>query len=400
MRRSNYFRIITGILFLSVPAAALAEGPNLSTPDGGLTAGYNKHFFIASDDGAFMMQFYAKLQTRYIYNHAEQPSGTDEDESGFQQRRTELYWAGHVFDSNLTYKVKLAANRGTGGFSIDDAVICYKFDNGWKLHGGQFKVPFLREFLVSSGRQQSIERSYVNHIFNVNRSQGFQVSHQDENLNLALMLHDGANSKNRDFHSDRTDFGIAARGEWLVSGNWKQFKDFASWPDDEVGVMVGGAIDWEKGEGGSGTDQPDVLEYTADVSAEFGGWNLFAAIVGQHISGNDSSALPDADQLGLVVQGGMFVIPEKLDIFARFEHLELDDVLYDNRTGNFTAVSDDSVDIVNIGMNYYFKHHASKLSFDVVWVLDPLPDNDTGAGLLSSPEDDQVSFRMQYQLMF
>ena len=53
----------------------------------GATAGYDKHFFIASNDGTFLLQTSFKLQTRYIFNHADQATGTDENEGGFQQRR-------------------------------------------------------------------------------------------------------------------------------------------------------------------------------------------------------------------------------------------------------------------------------------------------------------------------
>lgn len=363
----------------------------------GLTAGYDKHFFIGSPDGNFLLQFYGKLQTRYIYNHSDQADVADDDRGGFSVRRMELYWKGQVLSPDLTYKVKLAANRGTGSVGLDDMIIGYRLTDHWQLSAGQFKAPFLREFLVSSGRQQAVERSYVNHTFNVNRTQGLQLTYSDDTWNVAAMVHDGANSKNRDFHADRTDIALTTRGELLLAGDWKQFKDFASWPGDDFGLMIGGAFDYELGETGDVIDQPDVLEYTADLSAEFGGWNVFAAFVGQHIS---SGGLPGADQFGLLVQAGAFVIQDKMDVFARYEYLDLDGLFYNNRIGTMRPTAHDEISLLTIGTNYYFKTHSAKFSLDTVWVLDPLPDGDTGAGLLASPGDDQVVLRAQFQLMF
>ncbi len=366
----------------------------------GLTAGYDKHFFIASADGNFLIQFYAKLQTRFVYNSRDAAPGEDADRWGFEQRRTELYWAGHVINPDLTYKIKLAANRNGGSIGLDDAIIGYRLNDAWKIDVGQFKVPFLREFLMSSGRQQTVERSYFNHVFNANRSQGVQLRYGADRWAAMAMVHDGTGAKNSAFASDRTDFAVAARGEVLLAGEWGQFKDFASWPDEEFGLLLGAAVDYEVGETGFATDTADLLKYTVDLGAEFGGWNLFAAFVGQHVQDNGSASFAEVDQIGLLVQGGVFIVPDKLDVFARYEYLNLDGVLYNAAISVMTPVVDDEINLVTLGANYYFKKHTIKLTTDLIWVLDPLPDSDTGAGLLRSSEDDQLVFRTQLQLMF
>lgn len=366
----------------------------------GLTAGYDKHFFIGSADGNYLMQLYMKLQTRFVYNDSEAAPGEDGERWGFEQRRTEIYFNGHVISPDLTYKVKIAANRSGGSVSLDDAIIGYRLNDAWKIDVGQFKVPFLREFLMSSGRQQAVERSYVKHVFNANRSQGIQLKYGADQWAVMAMLHDGTGAKNTAFASDRTDLALAARSEVLLAGEWSQFKDFASWADEEFGLLLGAAVDYEVGETGLGTDTADFFKYTVDLGAEFGGWNLFAAFVGQHVQDNGSAAFAEVDQIGFLVQGGIFVIPDKMDVFARYEHLDLDGVLYNAAVSSMTPVADDKINLVTVGMNYYFKKHTVKLTTDLIWVLDPLPDSDTGAGLLRSSEDDQIVFRTQIQLMF
>ena len=384
--------------------ALLADADSrASLLESGMTAGYGKHFFIASEDGAFLLNTSFKLQLRYIYNSATHDNvitEIDDDEFGFDFRRTEIAFSGHVFDPRLTYKVKLEASRSSGTVSADDIYIGYKLSDDWRLRFGQFKVPFLREYQVSSGRQQAVERSYVNQVFNINRSQGAMLSFRQPNLQADLMIHDGAASKNRNFASDRTNIALAARGQWLLAGEWKQFKDFAAWDGEPLGVMLGGAVDWENGEEGSGVAQPDALSYTFDLSLEVSRFNVFLAYVAQHVFDNDSPAIPEPDQQGFVAQAGVFVVPDEIDLFARYEHVDLDGFFYNLRDGEFDQVADDSIELLTFGGNYYFKKHNAKLTIDVVCVMDPLPTSATGLGLLQSSNDDQVSVRTQFQLYF
>ena len=87
------------------------------------------------------------------------------------------------------------------------------------------------------------------------------------------------------------------------------------------------------------------------------------------------------------------VIPEKLEPFLRWEYLDLDE----DEIGG-----EDDVNIVTIGMNYYFNKHNAKFTLDVVWALDALPASSTGLGLLADDRDgdDQVAVRAQFQLLF
>jgi hypothetical protein len=36
----------------------------------------------------------------------------------------------------------------------------------------------------------------------------------------------------------------------------------------------------------------------------------------------------------------------------------------------------------------------------MLWFLDPMPVNNTGAGMVQSPEDDQIVLRGQFQFLF
>lgn len=376
----------------------------------GLTAGYDRGFFIASNDNAFHLQINPEFQVRYIYNTRDgEPAGTDEDESGFQLRRTRLDFRGHAFDPALTYRIRLSADRGSGRIDLDQAWIAYAFGEDWQVKVGQIKPRFVREEDVSALRQLAVERSYAADYFTIDLTQGVELTYDGGWWRPSVAIHSGSYAANTDFNADRTDIALTGRVQFLAAGDWKQFDDFTSWSGDAFGLLLGAAADYEVGETGSGMNMPDIFKYSADVSAEFGGANLFAAIYGQQFSDNGStaglpSAIDDAEQLAVVVQGGFFVIPDKLELFGRYEWIDFDGVYYRNSgsgtqsgTGNLAS---DELSLVTIGGNWYFKKHNSKLTVDIVWALDPVPVANSGAGLLTSTDEDQVALRAQWQLAF
>ena len=145
-----------------------------------------------------------------------------------------------------------------------------------------------------------------------------------------------------------------------------------------------------------------------DISAEFGGANLFVAGYLQRFSDHDDAALPtnldDATQIGLVAQAGAFVIPDKVELFGRYEYINFDCVYYRNSgagtqggTGNLAK---NDLSLITVGANWYLQKHNAKFTVDLVWALDPVPANNSGSGLLTSADDNQVALRAQWQLAF
>jgi hypothetical protein len=376
-----------------------------------LNAGYKNGFFLASEDGTFNLKIGVESQIRYIYNSRDnEASGTDEDENGFQIRRGRVDFRGNAFDPKLTYRLRLAATRDTGNAVLEVAQVGYEFADGCKINAGQFKPLFLREENVSGFRQLAVERTYAADYFTIDYSQAAELTLDTDWLRGSVAVHDGSYTQNSDFDTDRTDIAVAGRAEIKLAGDWKQFDDFTSWSKDQLGILLGAGIDYEVGEGGSGTNTPDVLKYTADASVEVAGFNLFGAFYGQQFSDNDSTAglptdLDDANQIGLVAQAGVFLIPDKFELFGRYEWIDFDGAYYRNNGGGTQGgtrnlTDDDELSIVTFGGNWYARKHNLKLTLDVAWALDPVPVANTGAGFLASSDDDQVVLRSQVQFAF
>lgn len=368
------------------------------------TAGYDKGFFIANADNTFRLRMNVEGQFRYIFNSSDQNPGTDENVGGFVTRRTRVDLRGHAFEPALTFRVRLNVDRANGNAFIEYAYLGYDLNDAWNVKVGQIKPLFLREEQVNAFRQLAVERSYTADYFTVDFTQGAELTYDSESLRLAFSAHDGSYAPNSEFNADRTDIAFVGRADWRLAGDWKQFDDFTSWSGDDFGALIGVAAAYELGESGA-TDLPDVFKYGADVSLEFGGANLFASMTGQQFQNDEAlPGLETANQWGVVVQGGVFLVPDKIELFGRYEWIDFDGFYYRNSgagtQGGTGALTDDQVSMITIGANWYFRKHNLKLSVDVLHALDPIRVANTGAGILRSPEDGQTALRTQLQWSF
>jgi hypothetical protein len=369
---------------------------------GGMTGGWDNGFFLASPDGNYKLRLSGWLQTRFVYNFQDITTGADPADrhrSGFEIPRARLEFHGHVINPNWKFKVSGDFGRNVSGsdggdFNLADAWIMHDCGNGVNVTFGQFKDPYTREFLVSSSRQLTVDRSIFDLAFGNGRVQGVMVDWKNNMFRVSGALSDGRFSEDTTWETyDNEGIAFTGRAEWLAAGNWDQFADFTSFQGDPFGVLVGGAFHWEHDEFGT-TAGPEVQSWglTADVSAEFGGWNLYGAFVFQN---QDDDAALDADQWGFLVQGGVFVAPE-WELFGRWEWIDPD------------IDGTDELANLTVGVNKYWAKHTVKWTtdfgygFNEVNAINTLGADIETVGWRADPtdEDGQVVLRTQLQLMF
>jgi hypothetical protein len=427
----------------------------------GLGAGWSKDqggFFLASEDGSFKLNIKGQVQVRWAMNSRENGGlGATADKSsswGFENRRTKLTFSGHVIDPSVTFEVKPIFNRtpaslSSGGQalssgnivgSVEDIWVQKRFDSGFSVRAGQFKAPFLREELVSSGAQLAVERSLVNDLFSTKFAQGVQVEFgggKDDSLRATLFYGDGlranasrvpsgstsaagsyAGSYTTAFNANPTDYAFAGRVEHLGAGSWRQMRDLTSFRGEDTAWMLGfGAMAQSLRPTAEGplavTATDSMWGVTADLTVDFGGANLFVYGVYRDVAlagaaptrgGGTSDSF---GQWGVVVQGGVFVSDE-VELFARYE-------LGDTGTDRF-RVSEPGVElktasVATVGLNWYIGGSKDlKWSTDVGLGFAPVGDfASSGADWLGdgsstagegSTNDGQWVVRTQLQLLF
>ena len=373
----------------------------------GQVAGHDgKRFFLASEDGSFLLKIGSQVQFRYAYNSRNlEGTTTDENEFGFALHRVKLFFDGHIGSPRITYSIGLQVEKTDQDVLLNHAFFGYQLMDGVHIYLGEDKGPLLREELTSSKYQLAVERSAMNEVFTLGRVQGIWLKFDtDDNTKVTVSINDGTNtgeaeSQDKKFSGDETDIALSARIDIRLAGQWSQMKDFSAWSGEETAVFVGGAVHYEIAETGGGTvtiptatstttPADEFFVWTLDGSIESEGANLFGAIVGRHF--NNIMGVNDIDEFGFVVQGGIMFIPDKSEFFARWEWVDPD-------------VSH-SVNIITVGNNFYMQKHNAKITTDVVWVLNSLRDlgGSSSLNLLGSTMDlrNQVAFRAQFQLVY
>lgn len=381
----------------------LADADTRSLLENGMTSGYDKGFYISSVDGDFSLRLNGQMQVRWILNRAQ----GQEEERGFENRRTKLKFSGHVGERAWSYKMTMAVNRSTSSAFTEDAWVQRRLDDGWSLKVGQFKAPFLRETQVSSSRQLAVERSMVNNAFTYGWTKGIALGYAGEQATFKVWYGDGPNRINTSAVGDSVD-ALTARAEVLLAGAWSQFKGFNAVESGDFGAMLG--------VGGAYVDATDLgttieignaavtksTSWTVDLSLAAGGWQIFGAYV--TASGDDQASGFDVESSGYVVQAG-YRIADDLEVFGRYEGGKVD---------GYTPSSHDSLSVVTVGFNCWpTGSGALKWTADFGYAFDSIADGDGGSGTSGdwtssgngwrsdvAGEDGQMVIRTQLQVLF
>jgi hypothetical protein len=369
----------------------------------GATAGYSGGFFITSADNNFKLKINGQIQARWLYNEA---SGQN-DEYGFEQRRTKVKFSGHVLDPSWTFKISQTWSR-SGGSNTEDAWISKKFDDGTWLKVGQFKAGFLRENIVSSSKQLGVDRSMLDNAFTYGWSQGLEFGWKDDDAKVFVQYTDGPNRSNTAALGVLTD-SLIARAEFKFGeASFKDFGYLTSKSGAKSGLLVGiayqtydidGAGTFEYGNANATKSDG----WTIDASLRGDGWNVFGYYVLG--TGKDANGV-DQDSSGFLLQGG-FLATDNLELFAQFENGEIDNAIFANGSNDMS--------VFRLGFNYwpYAGKNNIKWTSDIGWAGDSIA-NGGGSGISSADwvssgngwrsdtgtNDDQMLIRTQLQLLF
>lgn len=437
-----------------------------SLQETGATAGYlaGEGFVLRNPSGDFSLRISGQIQTRFVFNNNSNGSnytnadyindhlnGTDQqignkNSWGFSVRRARLNFDGHIGDSSWQYKVGGTFQASTGQYQYDDLAILKTLENGLRVGLGQMKTPFLREELVSSRNQLAVERSMMNAMFSAKRSLGVHLNWRENNVSLQGYYGNGMRTAlNNDQEytnssNNPTKWAFAGRAEFKLAGKWRDFKSFNTDEDQQCALMIGvAAMGQEYGANtefkslfglpdlnnvlqveGANLDGSTVAGVSADITAKFGRFSVFASAVWQQYdiegSGGTIFGLPmdeytmnRVNPWGILVQGG-WSVSEDVELFARFAMTDAD-------LGGFTLTSSGSglppiptppinskTSILTLGANHFVNKN---LKFTLDWSINfqdsivGIDDNELiDLGWSPTNTADEWLFRAQMQLLF
>jgi phosphate-selective porin len=282
---------------------------------------------------------------------------SEADKNSFRIRRARVR-----VDGDVRPHVKYEIQVGNGSRSLLDAdrVQLLDADVGIELRdylrvkAGQFKAPFGREFLTVSSEMESIERALIENLV-PNRQIGAMVTSVWDMTDLARGVNGhrfdygagafNGNGINRD-RNDNTDVMVAGRvvvhpnERFSIGANAFTSKDSPAVSSPAVGLnAVGRRV-------GLGVDArvegPRVHAQAEYIQVEFN---------------PEPARLANRTLRGFYVQPGVFLVPQRLEGWVRYEQYDPDKTVKDNSDKRWT----------HVGLNWFIsKDHTFKLQAEYV----------------------------------
>jgi phosphate-selective porin OprO/OprP len=283
--------------------------------------------------------------------------GVESDDSvgTFRIRRAKTKFEGWFYDPDLTYELQM--NWADVSNALEDAQLSFDVTNGKNLFiikGGQFKVPFGRQELTSSGSQQFVDRSAVSNLFARGRDIGVQVWGTPLNgkIDWRLGVFNG-NGRNLSFNGDGK-YQYNARVTFQPFGDVKYSEsDFES--KDKPLIAVAGQYESNRQAVAGTAVLPEVRRdldtFGFDAVLKYKG--LFLFYENFQRTTDDLVAVRETDSNGWVFQGGYFIYKRKVEIAGRVERIDPNE-----------GVDDNDLKEWGVAFNYFYNKHALKLQGD------------------------------------
>lgn len=318
------------------------------------------------DNDGTIVEVGGRLQVQYnVVDSDRVPAGAEDVVDDLDFRRLRPYLEFARGDWTGIFQIDFAGTHR----SIKDAYIAYTGGEWGTLTIGNHYVPFSREQLTSSKRQQLVERTFVgDHDFGVpDRQFGVSLSGGE---NIAWSV--GAYKAGIDPSVNKVDFVttgdddagyagnlLGGRLDWYPNGKFRMAQgDLGHSESLLVGFGVN-AYSWRN-------DDDDVVDAAADYDTVTGvgvdgalRWRgLSVDVAYQRFT---TETLDSTFTAGLVdngegdfdtwaVEGGYMLIPDRVEVTAAYQVLDAD------------ALADED-SRASIGLNYFFDRHTTKLQF-------------------------------------
>jgi hypothetical protein len=321
-----------------------------------------------------------RLQIRVTDENREVEPANDPDRTSFRIRRFKTKMDGWVYTKDLTYELQV--NWPDSSNVLEDANINYDFTAGKKLvmlKAGQYKVPFGRQELTSSGSQQFVDRSAVSNTFARGRDIGVQLWGTPFNSRFDWRLGLFNGNGRTVSRNDNDDLQLDARFQWQPFGDVKYSEsDF----DSSGKPLLALALGYEASErpvaaaGSTPAHANDQTITAFDVTFKWRGFSLFGE---QFQRENDRSlaTLATFDDSGYTFQAGYFILPQKLEVALRLSELDPNDDVGNNEREER-----------GLAVNWFWNKHNHKLQGDYRQLENKA----------NRQEDKEI--RLQYQLIF
>ena len=359
------------LLFLSFPLFAQEKNKDFYITKG---KGFEFHFF----EDQYLLQVDFRGQFRASYPYDSFPIISDDfndDETTIGISRARIKIGGHVYKSYYTFYFEQDI-KGANLLDFRVQIEKYAF---LKLRVGQWKARYTRERVISSGKQQGLERSLINRVFTIDRQQGISLfgnldgggaanfsywtsiftgmgrgssNNDDNNLMYLLRFQWNPNGEVIRFSGSDLEYHKKFISSIAFAGvtNTSAYTAFSTRGGEQL-------FGFEPGEDG----QYKVDQLLFETAFKYRGISWQQELHYKNI--DDKVNLEQTTLIGNYFQMGYFFhytfpkFPKSLEIFARQAFYDANIDMAGNNNYEYT-----------IGCNWFFKGHKNKLTFDYSYI--------------------------------
>ena len=365
------------LLFLALPAVVWGQEDEASevrdTVPSLLIYG-SKGFELRSTDGNYLMQIQWRGQFRVSYPTDEDPINLEDFQDirwHLNVNRARMKVGGHAFMPSFKYYLEYELFAS----NLLDFRLMYELRPWLKLKVGQWKVQYNRERIISSGKQQTVERSILTRVFTVDRQQGISLYGRlgkdkllDVNYWVSVFMGTGRGAS----ENDDNKLMWMTRWQWNLIGESVPFSGSDLTRHERLSMLLavagvtntspytrfsqagGGQLDgFEEGMPG----QYKVDQLLLETAGMYRGFSWQQELHWKQI--NDRVNTQVTTFVGNLVQAGYFFnqvldfVPKNLEFYARYAFVYTDQ-----------DASDGTRHEISTGLNYFINGHLNKVTLE------------------------------------
>jgi len=373
----------------ATPAPApTPESAPAAPPSGGgwfdkFEAGWKRGLTFLSKDQKYSLKFRILLQPRYEFQSYNTALEGKDDQNTFRMRRLLISWEGNGFTKNLEYKAQVNAVASDWKDFLEDAYMNYRFMDPLQVEFGQYKIPYSKQQINSSGRLQFTERSLASEEFRWAATDGTTTttctlpgggtvsgtgisacgggatktstttySERKFHYDTGLMIQGQAFDRRLEYYASVTngsgpnrlnvnnEFLYLGRAVWNILGQYGYSEADVDYLEHPA-LFIGGS--------GGFNSQDNTQTKIAQAGGEIGFKYKGASLQGEYFYRHKNPlAGPTTGDHGYYVQAGYTVLPRRLEVAGRASQVFLAGPK--NNKSEYTA-----------GINYYVFGHDLKL---------------------------------------
>jgi len=332
--------------------------------------GFEFHFF--EDKYLLQIDFRGQFRASYISDKFPNLGDEfDEENTNLGINRARIKIGGHVFKSYYKFYFEQDIK---GGNLLDFRVMIEKHPF-LKLKVGQWKARYSRERIISSGKQQGLDRSLINSIFTIDRQQGVSLygnlkGHKSLNFNYWASVFAGTGRGGES--NDDNSLMYLLRMQWNPNGVTLKFNgsDLEFHEKLVSSIAIAGVINTSKytqfstngggqlpgfEEGIEGQYKVDQLLFETAFKYKGISWQqeFHYKNIDDRVNLDQTTLIGNYLQLGYFFNNAFSSFPESLEVFGRQAFYDPDINISKNNIYEYT-----------IGCNWFFKGHKNKLTLE------------------------------------